>query len=85
MILRFLTSTGARASEICNLEVEHLDKHRPQGWFYKTKRGKDRIFCLSGKEGGKLYKDLLRFMKKYPSKGEIKYIFHAWDSKKAKE
>jgi len=40
LILRFLISTGARASELCDLEVEDLNKQRPQGWFLKTKGGK---------------------------------------------
>ena len=46
LIIKFLWSTGARISEVCNLNIEDLNKKEPKGWFKRSKRLVTRIFKL---------------------------------------
>ena len=46
LIIKFLWSTGARISEVCNLNIEDLNRKEPKGWFKRSKRLGTRLFKL---------------------------------------
>ena len=62
LIIKFLYDTGARASEVCNLEVKHYKNGK--GTFYRTKGNKKRKFKVSKEVG----KDLVAFITQWPHK-----------------